>query len=144
MINCHSRVDVFLNHILPDWKVVDLGCGDQYLSKQHLKTINVDRADNSGVDYICNLDWEKPGARGDVAVMSGLLEWCVYPESIIEWALEQFPYVYFSYANTLADKNWAYTTTVEKLEQLLKNLDCKYTTEIWEGQTLFFATRHER
>jgi hypothetical protein len=139
MISVHDRVDAILKHIDPTWLVVDLGCGDQYLKKCHPNTINVDRVNNAGVNYICDLDWEYPEIKADCAVMSGLLEWLVYPTMFLRWALKQFPRIYFSYANVKGDLNWQYATTVDDILYDIKKLGREYTTEIWQGQVLFFV-----
>lgn len=141
MINCHDRVDAILKHIDPAWLVVDFGCGDQYLAKQHPNTINVDRVDNSMVNYVLDVDWEYPNIKADCAVASGLLEWLIYPSMFLKWAIIQFPQFFFSYAGKKSDPNWLYATTIENIIEDIENLGAQYETEIWSGQQLFFVER---
>lgn len=141
MISVHDRVDAILKHIDPAWLVVDFGSGDQYLKKCHPNTINIDKFFAPGVDMVFDLDWEYPEVQADCAVLSGILEWMFFPASFLMAVLAKYPNIILSYANSNADVTWQYETTIGEIEALLAECGRSYTTEAWDGQTIFVITK---
>lgn len=140
-INVHGRVDKIFACIPQSWHVLDMGAGDGYSESLNRHVLTVDR--EPPADILCDFNQHYPDVQDDieVAVISGVLEWVMFPAELLTWALAKFPRVFFSYANIKSDPNWRYLISVPEILNIISRFGYELKTEPWQGQTLFFVTR---
>jgi hypothetical protein len=146
------RLRLLAEHVAPGEIVIDVGAGGRSLRSlidPSCLYIPVDCVPGSPVFYDFNEYDPTPRLSGNVAVMSGVLEYTNNPSSALVTVLRWAPRVLLSYAPSIGDdvqarkrSGWVNHFSAEKLEQCVSSISSSHRAlGVWEDQILYEARR---
>lgn len=146
------RLRLLAEHVAPGEVVIDVGAGGRSLRAlidQSCLYIPVDCVPGSPIYYDFNEYDPTPRLTGNVAVMSGFLEYANNPRSAIITVLRWAPRLLLSYAPSIGDdvpqrkrNGWMNHFTAERLESCLASITTQHRIlGAWEGQIMYEVKR---
>lgn len=146
------RIRLLAEHVAPGEVVIDVGAGGRGLRTlidPSCLYIPVDCVPGSPVFYDFNEYDPTPRVTGNVAVMSGFLEYTNNPRSAIITVLRWAPRLLLSYAPSVGDdvqsrkrNGWMNHFTAERLESCLASVAAHHRIlGTWEGQIMYEVKR---
>jgi hypothetical protein len=146
------RLRLLAEHVAPGEVVIDVGAGGRSLRTlidPSCLYIPVDCVPGSPVYYDFNEYDPTPRLSGNVAVLSGFLEYTQNPRSALLTILRWAPRVLMSYAPSIGDdllsrkrSGWVNHFSIERLEECLARVGNQHRLiGEWEGQVMYEVKR---